>query len=430
MTPEETLWLISQTKDLTGNIAEVGCWSGITTRNVALNTKATYYAVDAWPDTLAENTDPSIAASLADMPNGAIYKEFLKTTKDLPNVRAIRTTTTEAARFLTGIEFDFVFIDAAHDYESVKGDILAWLPLVRDGGILCGHDWGQPFEVEKAVDELFRSRVIVPGTSIWAVRKGREVNTLENINMPGGLLVGLTFMRERLLGHEWFMAMQTMNMPIATNLTYFTTMDMEIGKARNAIAEKALEMGTKYVFMIDDDTAPPNFAARKLIYELEQHDDAMVCAGIYCSKEDPPFPIVFMDQGRGAHWDWLAGDVFPCYGIGTGCMMIKTEVFRKIEAPWFCTVDKEPVDAQNFSHKMTDDLYFCDKVRQAGYKILAHGGVNAVHWDAKTHRPYMLPTGCKPLREYEAALAEGLDIASWREKHKQVEQVEAAHAGD
>ena len=36
--------------------------------------------------------------------------------------------------------FDFVFIDGDHRYESVRRDIQAWLPKVRPGGIMGGHD--------------------------------------------------------------------------------------------------------------------------------------------------------------------------------------------------------------------------------------------------------------------------------------------------
>jgi predicted O-methyltransferase YrrM len=36
---------------------------------------------------------------------------------------------------------DYVFIDGGHAYENVLEDIACWQPLVRPGGILCGHDY-------------------------------------------------------------------------------------------------------------------------------------------------------------------------------------------------------------------------------------------------------------------------------------------------
>ena len=51
---------------------------------------------------------------------------------------------------------DFVFIDAGHSYEDVLSDIRAWLPKVKAGGILAGHDYENERYpgVKKAVDEL------------------------------------------------------------------------------------------------------------------------------------------------------------------------------------------------------------------------------------------------------------------------------------
>jgi hypothetical protein len=67
-------------------------------------------------------------------------------------------------------EINFVFIDAAHDYDSVKADILAWRPLVAKGGILSGHDydWGYPGVVH-AVRELISQtpNQAAGGSSIW-----------------------------------------------------------------------------------------------------------------------------------------------------------------------------------------------------------------------------------------------------------------------
>jgi len=36
---------------------------------------------------------------------------------------------------------DFVYLDAGHDYDSVKRDIAAWWPKVKPGGIFAGNDY-------------------------------------------------------------------------------------------------------------------------------------------------------------------------------------------------------------------------------------------------------------------------------------------------
>lgn len=39
---------------------------------------------------------------------------------------------------------EFAFIDADHSLEAVLEDLSAWLPRIRAGGWLCGHDWDHP----------------------------------------------------------------------------------------------------------------------------------------------------------------------------------------------------------------------------------------------------------------------------------------------
>jgi hypothetical protein len=70
--------------------------------------------------------------------------------------------------------FDLVFIDADHLYESVKADIEAWSPMIRRGGILCGHDYeGGTIGVIEAVVEHFGRQVPKFGSTIWQVEIGR-----------------------------------------------------------------------------------------------------------------------------------------------------------------------------------------------------------------------------------------------------------------
>lgn len=52
--------------------------------------------------------------------------------------------------------FDFVYIDASHLYKDVLKDLNDWMPKLKNGGLMCGHDYTitQDFGVIKAVDEF------------------------------------------------------------------------------------------------------------------------------------------------------------------------------------------------------------------------------------------------------------------------------------
>ncbi len=67
-----------------------------------------------------------------------------------------------AADTVAAESLDFAFLDADHSYEAVAADLLAWLPKVRPGGLLCGHDYRAPdypsWGVGKAVDEFAGNR--------------------------------------------------------------------------------------------------------------------------------------------------------------------------------------------------------------------------------------------------------------------------------
>jgi len=85
------------------------------------------------------------------------YNECIKNIK-MFNSRAemVKGYSPQISKNFEDLSYDFIYIDALHDYKSVKDDIIAWYPKVRNGGILSGHDYDEKAwpGVFKAVNEF------------------------------------------------------------------------------------------------------------------------------------------------------------------------------------------------------------------------------------------------------------------------------------
>ena len=58
----------------------------------------------------------------------------------IDKIKLIQSDSIEASMTFGNGYFDIIYIDASHDYEAVKKDILAWLPKLKKNGIICGDD--------------------------------------------------------------------------------------------------------------------------------------------------------------------------------------------------------------------------------------------------------------------------------------------------
>ncbi|CAJ1379483.1 unnamed protein product [Effrenium voratum] len=62
-----------------------------------------------------------------------------------PQVGIHAAASVDASRRIVAASLDLVFVDGAHDYESVLQDLKAWWPKLRAGGIMAGHDFSMSF---------------------------------------------------------------------------------------------------------------------------------------------------------------------------------------------------------------------------------------------------------------------------------------------
>lgn len=175
---ESELTYVAQQAQHCKVVIEIGSWHGRSSRGIADNLPEDGKLVccDSWNGSSGE---PEMHGSAKLREGDHAHSWWWCNLHDLivaGKVIPIRMQSVNAAITLKtmNLSADMVFIDASHDYENVKADILAWRHVIKDGGLWCGHDYyleGQePFAwmgVRQAVNELFPDVQQVPGTSIW-----------------------------------------------------------------------------------------------------------------------------------------------------------------------------------------------------------------------------------------------------------------------
>ena len=66
--------------------------------------------------------------------------------------------TTICAKLYSNQQFDFIYVDARHDYKGVTLDLIDWWPLLKEGGIMAGkHILHKRIELTKFLQVMISS---------------------------------------------------------------------------------------------------------------------------------------------------------------------------------------------------------------------------------------------------------------------------------
>jgi tetratricopeptide (TPR) repeat protein len=146
-----------------GVFVEVGAFLGRSTAYLASKIRdlpVKLYVVDTWQGSGGADTRGDVQyAPWLQKHQGDLFDAFFDNMERcgvLHFLTPLRMPSIQAAKLFPAGSIDFCFIDAAHDYASVKADLGAWFPKIRSGGIIAGDDYGVEWRgLDRAVNEFF-----------------------------------------------------------------------------------------------------------------------------------------------------------------------------------------------------------------------------------------------------------------------------------
>lgn len=146
--------------------------------------------------------------------------------------------------------------------------------------------------------------------------------------------------------------------------------------SRNAIATEAIKMDADYVFWLDSDMVfKPDTLVRML--ETLKANDLDILSGLYFRRVPPYSPVLFdkieMDGEECDYSEFqsIPDGLFEVGACGFGCVLMKTDVFFDVQSKFgnmFAPIGNTG-----------EDVAFCWRARQCGYKVFCDPSVICGH---------------------------------------------------
>lgn len=221
------------------------------------------------------------------------------------------------------------------------------------------------------------------GVSLDEVIAG-SVRSLPNPNSPddveyryleqGRCLILLAVPTEK-KANEGLPCIEGLTLPSYAQIKLFNQYGNPVADAYTYIARQALLDGADYLMTVEDDVRPPVDAVIKLVsWCRDANKKQKTAVGAWYPKRSTPREgahIIVANRERGPMRD--DGTVQEAYTLAMGCSVYPVQMFREIPEPWFRTTPH-----------LTQDSYFSQKAREAGWKLLVDTSIRCKHVDRDT----------------------------------------------
>lgn len=166
--------------------------------------------------------------------------------------------------------------------------------------------------------------------------------------------------------------------PSGVQVKYYNVYGRSVHDAYNDAAMTAIKDGADFMLTIEDDTFPPENAFSLLLDMFEEYGPKSIVGAWYPKKQKPRegTPIVLKNGKRSALKD--DGKIHEVYTIPMGCTLFPISVFLNSVYPYFATTEH-----------LTQDSFFSQKAREAGYKLIVNTSIKCGHLDINTGKIYV-----------------------------------------
>lgn len=168
----------------------------------------------------------------------------------------------------------------------------------------------------------------------------------------------------------------------------FTQVDVYIDRGRNELAKKAILNKCDYVWFIDSDHILPKGTLNRLL-KIIKDKNASVVSALYFTRTNPNLPVIRKIEEGGFEQIFEYQGIIEVDGVGMGCCLIKTEIFKGLEYPYFDSIYEKKGDLVSY---IGEDLFFCRTLRNKGIKIYVDTDLVIKHIggivDENNYNPY------------------------------------------
>lgn len=172
-------------------------------------------------------------------------------------------------------------------------------------------------------------------------------------------------------------------------LAQFAVLDVVSGcyvdKGRNIIAERTRE---PFLLFVDSDMAFTGDDLLTLKDAMDEDPTIGAVGGIYIQRTGSYKPICHWVEEQEGGRVWVSGrevyertirnmdeeKVDDVDSFGTGFLLIRTEAMQSLDPPYFTTQWNE-----EFGQFWGEDVLFCKRLKEAGWRSCIHFGVKVVH---------------------------------------------------